>query len=139
MDRQWNSGPPTSVRWCAARKVACEGVPVVGGLAERTHLSLITVEPGSREGVYEVVACMHIELCVDARQVGLYGSLSDVQLLSDRLGGEALSGKCRDLAFPVGERGGAKAGGGRTLSRLAEAVEVGEDLVAAPFASAGRE
>ena len=85
MDRQWNSGPPTPIRLCAARKVPCEGGPVVGGACERTHLSLITVEPGSREGEYEVVACVHVELCVDAREVGLYGSLSDVQLLSDRL------------------------------------------------------
>jgi hypothetical protein len=100
---------------------------------------LITVQSGPGKGMYEFVACVHVELRVDTRDVGLHGSLSDVQLLSDRLRSEALGRKGCDLALPIGERGGAKESGARTPARLAEVVEVREDLVAAPSVAACHE
>lgn len=49
--------------------------------------------------MYELVARVHVELRADAREMGLHRSLSDVQLLSDPLGGEALGRKGCDLAL----------------------------------------
>ena len=98
--------------------------------------SLIIVKPGTGQGIHQLAACVHVELRVGAREVGLHGSFSDVQLLSDRLCREALGRKSGDLALPVGECGGAKESGGRSLARLTELVEVRQDLVVAPSAAA---
>ena len=103
------------------------------------HCRLIRHYGRGGEGTYELATGVHIELRVDARDVGFHGSLSDVQLLSDCLGREALGRKSRDLALPVGERGGATESASRTPARLAEVVEVRQDLVATPAAAARRE
>src|SRR4029450_270742 len=81
--------------------------------------SLINVRPGVGKGLDEFAACVHVELGVDAGHVGLYSSLSDVELLADPLCRQTLSRERRDLALPVGKGSGTDEHGGRARPWLA--------------------